>query len=85
MRNAEWGCRARSKREFIARMGVVEEEADESLYWLETMADAGVARAEHVSELRHEAGQLVAIMVSSIRTARGGRAPVPHSTFHIPH
>src|SRR5205809_8148852 len=76
--------RARSRREFVARMGVVEEEADESSFWLDLLVETGLVVSERVAELRHEAGQLVAIIVASIRTARGGRGPVPRSAFRVP-
>ena len=76
--------RARSRREFLAKMGIVEEEADESGLWLELLADAGVMSRAHISALRDEAHQLVAITVSSIRTARGPRTSVPRSAFRLP-
>ena len=78
-------CRARSRRDFIAKMGIVEEEADEAQFWLELVTDSGLLDAARVLQLREEASQLVAIAVSSIRTARGARASIPHSAFHIPH
>jgi four helix bundle protein len=83
--NYRAACRARSRREFIAKMGIVEEEADESGFWLELLADSRVIEPARVTVLRDEANQLVAITVSSIRTAREGRQPIPHSAFRIPH
>jgi four helix bundle protein len=76
--------RARSRREFLAKMGIVEEEADESSFWLELLADAGLAVSVEARRLRDEADQLVAITVSSIRTARGPRTTVPRSAFRVP-
>ena len=76
--------RARSRREFLAKLGIVEEEADESVFWLELLADAGLAVSGEASALRNEASELVAITVSSIRTARGPRSPVPRSAFRVP-
>ncbi len=76
--------RARSRREFLAKMGIVEEEADESSFWLELLVEAQVVASQRVVELRHEAEQLVAITVASIRTARGGRGSVPRSAFRVP-
>jgi len=76
--------RARSRREFLAKMGIVEEEADESSFWLELLVEAQVVTSQRVVELRHEAEQLVAITVASIRTARGGRGSVPRSAFRVP-
>ena len=52
-------------------MGTVEEELDESLYWLEMLVDAGLAGSEGLRPLMREADELLAITVSSINTARG--------------
>jgi len=65
-------------------MGIVEEESDESSFWLELLVEARLVTSERVAELRREAGQLVAITVASIHTARGGRASVPRSAFRVP-
>jgi four helix bundle protein len=62
-------CRARSKAEFIAKIGVVLEEADEALLWLELISDAGLLPAKRVDPLLVEANELVAIMVASRRSA----------------
>jgi len=59
--------------DFVAKMGIVEEEADESIYWMELLVDAGVVNSNAVAELLDEANQITAIVVSSIRTARGGK------------
>ncbi|HEY6061376.1 MAG TPA: four helix bundle protein [Gemmatimonadales bacterium] len=82
--NYRSACRARSRREFIAKMGVVLEEADESEFWLEMIGDSGLLGAERVRPLRSEAGELVAIAVASIKTARGERRSILHSSFCIP-
>jgi len=68
--NYRASCRARSTADFIAKMGIVEEEADESLYWLELLVAAGLVAFEEASPLMHEANELVSIAVSSIKTAR---------------
>jgi len=65
-------------------MGIVEEEADESSFWLELLAEAGLVVSDDARRLREEADQLVAITVSSIRTARGPRMNVPRSAFRVP-
>src|SRR5215471_1653685 len=62
--------RAKSKADFISKMGTVLEEADESAYWIELLSDAGKSNASCSAPLHNEAGQLVAIAVSSINTAR---------------
>ena len=62
--------RAKSNADFIAKMGIVEEEADESGYWLELLAESGKVPASKTTALLREASELVAITVASINTAR---------------
>jgi four helix bundle protein len=69
--NYRASCRAKSKADFIAKMGIVEEEADETVYWMEMLVDAGIVPSSAVAELCVEGDQIVAITVSSINTARG--------------
>ncbi len=76
--------RARSRREFLAKMGIVEEEAEETSLWLDLLVEARLVTSARVLDLRHEAGQLVAITVASIRTARGGGGSGPRSAFRVP-
>jgi four helix bundle protein len=64
-------CRARSKADFIAKLGLVLEEADESLYWLEILDETGITKTELVTPLMAEANELVAIFVASLNTAKG--------------
>jgi len=73
--NYRSACRGRSKAEFIARMGVVEEEIDESIYWMELLIDAGLVKPNALEALVKEAREILAITVSSVNTARGGRSP----------
>lgn len=73
--NYRAACRARSPAEFIAKMGIVEEEADESMAWLELLADSGLIKRERLISLMNEADQLVAITVASIKTARKNIQP----------
>jgi four helix bundle protein len=63
--NYRASCRARSKAEFIAKIGVVEEEADESAFWMELITDGGLLAARKVSALLQEANELTAIMAAS--------------------
>ncbi len=72
--NYRAACRARSTAEFIAKMGIVEEEADESQGWIEMIAVAGLVKKERVEELIKEAGELTAMTVASIKTARRNKA-----------
>lgn len=62
--------RARSKAEFVSKLGVVLEEADETVFWLEMLADSGIVNASKLSELLKEANQLLLIFSASRRTAR---------------
>jgi four helix bundle protein len=70
--NYRSACRGKSKADFISKLSTVEEEADESLLWLEMLADLCQKRIPELGRLRDEASQLVAIMVSSKKTARNG-------------
>lgn len=71
--NYRASCRAKSNADFIAKMGIVEEEADESAYWIEILIESELVKKNLVEDLLDEANQLVAIFVSSINTARGGK------------
>ena len=67
--NYRAACRARSKLEFVAKLGVVEEDSDESAFWLEMIIETGQFSAPKVTPLLAEAGEIVAMMASSKRTA----------------
>jgi four helix bundle protein len=67
--NYRAACRARSKPEFVAKLGLVEEEADESAFWLELIIDTDLISAAKVRPLLIEAGEIVAMMASSKKTA----------------
>lgn len=71
--NYRSACRARSKAEFIAKLGIVVEEADESEFWLGFAAKANIAAANACRPLMTEAGELLAIFAASQRTAKYGR------------
>ncbi|MEM9703166.1 MAG: four helix bundle protein [Planctomycetota bacterium] len=62
--------RARSHAEFRAKLGIVEEEADESVYWLEVLAETGLVPAEKLADLRQEALEILKITVRTLRTAK---------------
>ena len=68
--NYRAACRARSKAEFIARIGVVVEEADESALWIELLSDSGTVKKERVEDLLKEAKELTAIFTASRETAK---------------
>ena len=63
-------CRSRSHAEFVSKMNVVVEEADETVFWLEMLADTGVVSAEKLELLIREANELLAICAASLRTAK---------------
>ena len=67
--------RAKSKADFISKMGTVLEEADESAYWLELLSDCWKVSSTGSAPLHREANELVAIAVSSLNTARRNSAP----------
>ena len=67
--NYRAACRARSKAEFIAKLGTVEEEADESVFWLELIIEGELLAAPQVRPLLLEASELVAITAASKKTA----------------
>jgi four helix bundle protein len=67
--NYRAACRGRSKPEFIAKLGIVEEEADESAFWMELIIESGLAEKKRVEPLLKEANELVAIIVASRRSA----------------
>ena len=68
--NYRASCRARSRAEWIAKLGVVEEEADETLFWLEVAVEAELISAEKAKALLNEADELTAIFVASLKTAK---------------
>lgn len=71
--NYREGHRARSKAEFIAKLGDSLREVEESAYWLELIEEAELFPAERLAELRDETNQLTAIFVSIIRKTKEGR------------
>lgn len=65
-------CRARSKAEFISRLGIVVEEADETVFWLELLAETDIVRPERIQDLLKESNELLAIFGASLRTSKTG-------------
>jgi four helix bundle protein len=76
--NYRAACRARSRAEFIAKIGVVEEEADETAFWLELFIDSKIRSKTQIEPLLKEAGELVAIMAASRKSAIGNRKSAIH-------
>lgn len=71
--NYRAACRARSKPEFIARLGIVAEEADESILWLELLEDANILKRERLEDISKEAKELTAIFSTSLKTAKSNK------------
>src|ERR1022692_790160 len=69
--NYRAACRGRSRAEFVAKLGIVLEEADETVFWLELIQEAAIFPEAQMRSLCEEANELVSIFVSSIRTAKG--------------
>ena len=68
--NYRAAARARSGADFIAKLGIVEEECDETLYWMEALIELGLVDKERVAALTTEGNELLSMMVASIQTAR---------------
>jgi four helix bundle protein len=84
--NYRAACRARSTADFIAKMGIVEEEADEPLFWLELLEESELVSATKLTAIKQEANELIAITIASIKTARRNRSSnsalrTPNSAF----
>jgi four helix bundle protein len=74
--NYRAACRARSRVEFAAKIGLVVEEADETVFWMELLAESGIARAGQISQILKEANELLAIFAASQRTVRSTSLPM---------
>lgn len=71
--NYRAACRARSRAEFISKMGIVEEESDESIYWMELLIDARIVKQALLADLIQEGNEILALVVASRKTARSKR------------
>jgi four helix bundle protein len=71
--NYRGACRARSRPEFISKIGIVEEEADETAFWLELIIDSKIRRIKQITPLLDEANELFAIMAASRKSAFANR------------
>ena len=63
-------CRSRSSSEFVSKMQSSLQELDETAYWLELLVEGKIVRGEKLAQLRNETEELIAIFVSSVKTAR---------------
>jgi four helix bundle protein len=73
--NYRAACRGRSSADVLSKLGLVEEEADETLYWLELLVEAQVVPGSRLADLMSETNQIVAMTVSSIKTLRNKPSP----------
>ena len=71
--NYHAACTARSHADFINKLGIVEEEADESVFWIDFAPDAGMTKHELVADLLAEGREIVSIVVASRKTAKSRR------------
>ena len=72
--NYRAACRARSAADFIGKLKIVEEEADESLYWMELLVESSVMPLRRLAALMREGDEILSIMGAAIRTMRAVRA-----------
>lgn len=84
--NYRAACRSRSTAEMISKLSVVEEEADESAFWLELVGDHRLLSPARVAPLHRESGELTAIMVASRRTLmrRSAKSKLENPKSKIP-
>ena len=75
-------CRAKSDKDFINKMRIVEEEADETAYWLEIIEESDLLKSDDLRELKREVNELVAMVVTSIRTKSIGLNKEQQSQNH---
>ena len=68
--NYRAACRARSRAEFVAKLGIVEEECDETIYWIELLIESNLVDVARVRPLTEEAAEILGIVIASIKTAR---------------
>lgn len=74
--NYRSACRARSTADFVSKLGIVVEEADESLYWMELIVDSGLVPTKRMTNIMQEANELTAIFTASILTAKGHKSKI---------
>ena len=75
-------CRAKSDKDFINKMRIVEEEADETAYWLEIIEESDLLKSDDLRELKREVNEVVAMVVASIRTKSIGLNKEQQSQNH---
>ena len=73
--NYRAACRSRTRREFIAKLGVVIEETDETMFWLELISDLSLLDKNTIEPVQKEAGEILAILLTSRQTAKDNNTP----------
>jgi len=68
--NYRAACRGRSRPDFVSKVGIAIEEADESLYWMEILIESGILPEDRLSSLMQEANELIAIFTASVKTVK---------------
>lgn len=68
--NYRAACRSKSKKDFINKLKIVEEEMDETIYWISLIGECELIKPEKLSQLKVEANELLAIFVASLKTAK---------------
>ena len=63
----------------LAKLAIVEEEADESMYWIELLVEANIVQQERLSDLLQEADEITAMVVASIKTLRARKKSAPRN------
>ena len=71
--NYRAACRGRSKAEFVSKLAILEEEADETMLWIELIKEMGISKDPLVDDLLKESDEIVAMIVSSIKTTNMNR------------
>jgi four helix bundle protein len=82
--NYRAACRAKSTADIINKLAIVEEEADESLYWLELLSQGDIVKPQKLSALVSDINEIVAMTVASIKTLRLRRSDNPKSKIQNP-
>jgi four helix bundle protein len=77
--NYRAACRGQSRADVLSKLAIVEGEADEVLYWIELLSEAGYVRAERVASLSAEANEILSMIVASIKTLRPSPIQNPKS------
>ena len=79
--NYRAACRAKSGKDFINKLKIVEEEADETLYWLEMLSENEIVPKPKIDKLKNETDEIISIIVASIKTSRKSLNPNRKSSF----